>query len=86
MKDKWYYPTKLAWLIKELIKMYSDSPSFFSRKRVEGGIAFIVLQWGLIHWLILNVEKCTSSDLWVWATVQCFICGYTLSKIEDIKK
>ncbi len=73
-------------LIKELVKMYSDKPSFFSKKRIESGIAFIILQWGMVYWMILNVNQMHVEQVFIWATIECVICGYTLSKIEAEKK
>ena len=31
--------------ITEIIKIYSFKSSFFSKKRIESGIAFMVAQW-----------------------------------------
>lgn len=43
MKKKWFFGwTNLKWLIKELVNLYSNSSSFFSKKRIESGIAFLV--------------------------------------------
>lgn len=75
----------IKWFLKEILNMYSSKTGFFSKKRIESGIAFIILQWGMVYWLELNVEKITSSDLFIWATIECVICGYTLSKIESGK-
>ncbi len=71
--------------------MYSGNEvSFFSKKRIESGIAFIILQWGMIYWLLnQDIVKLSVEQLFIWATIECVICGYTLSKIEqaaNIKK
>jgi hypothetical protein len=71
---------------KELVKMYSNQESFFSKKRIESGVAFVVLQWGMVHWLVLNVSKISASDLFVWATVNVAISGYVVSQIQKEKK
>lgn len=77
----------IKWFCKEFMKIYSGvEDSYFSKKRIESGIAFIILQWGLIHWLVLNIDKCTSSDLFIWSSIEATICGYVISKIEDSKK
>lgn len=72
--------------IKELVKMYSDKPSFFSKKRVESGIAFVIAQWGMIHWLILNVRTIDVYAISLWAAIEFSICGYVINKIEEHKK
>lgn len=73
------------WFISEVNKMYSNGDSFFSKKRVESGIAFIVLQWGLVHWMLLNVKTITASDLTLWSLVEFAVCGYTLNAIQKEK-
>lgn len=88
MSKKYFFGwSSWKWLFREILKIYSSKEdSFFSKKRIESGISFIILQWGMIYWLILNISKITSSDMLVWAGIECVICGYTLTKIEDAKK
>ena len=38
--------------ITEIIKVYSSKPSFFSKKRMESGVAFVIAQWGMVFYLI----------------------------------
>lgn len=78
--------SNFKWLVKEVIKMYSGEKSYFSKKRIESGIAFIVMQWGMIHWMVLNVEKISASDLAIWASIEGVICGYMITKIQSEKK
>jgi hypothetical protein len=61
MKKKWFFGWfNIKFLIKELVKLYSNEPSYFSKKRVESGIAFIVGQWGM------NLTPGTYT--WSWGT------------------
>jgi hypothetical protein len=84
--DGFFGWNNFKWICREVLKIYSSKEdSFFSKKRIESGIAFIILQWGMIHWLVFNVNM-TSSDLLIWSGIECVICGYTISKIEDAKK
>lgn len=80
----------IKWIIKEIGKMYSGEPSYFSKKRIESGLAFMILQCGMIHWLHKNIASdsviVTAQDLLIWAAIECAICGYTLSHIQDEKK
>lgn len=78
--------TNIKWFIREIIKMYSDQPSYLSKKRIESGIAFIILQWGLIRWMVLRIETIASSDLLIWSGIECAICGYMISHIQKEKK
>jgi hypothetical protein len=87
MKKKYFLGwTNLKWVIKELIKLYSDEKSFFSKKRVESGIAVIVGQWGMIYFLLINIDKLTASDIALWASVEFAIAGYIVNQIQKEKK
>ena len=76
----------LRWFIIELIKLGSNKPSYFSQKRFHEGFAFGILQWGMIHWLIMNIQKMPASELLIWSSVELLILGYTRNKIEEAKK
>jgi hypothetical protein len=78
----------LKWIIRELLKVGSNQPSFFSKKRIESGIAFFVLQFGLLQSLgyLLTRPSTPMSEFAIWAGIECLICGYTLNKIEEAKK
>ena len=87
MKKKWFFGwSNIKFLIKELVKLYSNEPSYFSKKRVESGIAFIVGQWGMIYFLVQNIDKLTTSDIALWAGVEFAIAGYIINQIQKEKK
>lgn len=87
MKKKWFFGwTNVKWLIKELINLYTTKDSFFSKKRIESGIAFIIGQWGMIYFLTKNIEKLTTSDITLWAGLEFAIAGYIVSQIQKEKK
>jgi hypothetical protein len=87
MKKKWFFGwSNIKWLIKELIKQYSNDKSYFSKKRVESGIAFVIGQFGMVYFLMVNIEKLTSSDITLWAGVEFAIAGYMLNHIQKEKK
>lgn len=75
------------WLCRELLKVGSNEPSFFSKKRIHEGIAFFVLQFGMLEALAYLIEKpvMPMSEFAIWAGVELLICGYTLNKIEAAK-
>lgn len=77
--------SNIKWLIIELIKMYSSESSFFSKKRIESGVAFIILQWGMIYYLIQHILKMDMMEMVMWAGVEATICGYALNMIEKSK-
>ena len=87
MKKKWFFGwTNIKFLVKELIKLYSGDTSYFSKKRVESGVAFIVGQWGMIYFLVQNIDKLTASDIAIWAGVEFAIAGYIINQIQKEKK
>ena len=71
----------------EFKKVYSAQPSYYSKKRIESGIAFLVLQWGMISFLVYKIttDNMSMMDMTLWAGIEGVICGYTLNKIEAAK-
>jgi hypothetical protein len=78
--------TNIKWLIKEFTKLYSDEKSYFSKKRVESGIAFLIGQWGMIYYIYINIDKLTSSDIALWAGIEFAVAGYIVNQIQKEKK
>ena len=78
----------VKWFTFELLKMYSGQPSFFAKKRVESGIAFFILQWGMIYYLVhmIHQEKMDWASMLAWATVEAAICGYMINQIMKDNK
>lgn len=74
------------WLITELIKVYSSKPSFFSKKRIESSIAFIVGEFGMLLYLYKNYATISMTDFLLWAGAQFIIAGYYVTQIEKMKK
>jgi hypothetical protein len=57
-KRKWFLGwTNIKWFFREIMKMYSGEPSYFSKKRIESGIAFIIAQWGMIFFLLKKIGE-----------------------------
>jgi len=86
-----YNPDLFTWnnikfLVKELIKVGSVKESWFCKKRLESGIAFFILQWGMIHWLLINVSTIVASELFIWASIEGVICGYIINQIQKEKQ
>ena len=78
--------TNIKWAIKELINVYSSKKSFFSKKRLESGMAFLIGQFGMVYFLIQNHAEMTSSDLAIWSGIEFAISGYMLNQIQKEKK
>jgi hypothetical protein len=87
MEKKWFFGwSNIKWLIKELIKLYSVEISYFSKKRVESGVAFLVGQFGMIYFLMVNINKLDGTDIAIWASIEFAISGYIVSQIQKEKK
>ena len=78
--------SNIKWFVRELRNLYSSKDSFFSKKRVESGIAFVVGQWGMIYFLTKNNDTMSESDIVLWAGVEFAIAGYMVTQIQKEKK
>jgi len=76
----------VKWFFKELMNLYSDKPSYFSKKRVESGIAFIIAQVGMIAYLVAKIKDMDIYEFLMWAGVEFLIAGYTINQIQKEKK
>jgi hypothetical protein len=85
MKKLFFGWSNIKWIIKELTALYSGEASYFSKKRIESGVAFIVGQWGMIYFLINNNSTMTASDIVLWAGVEFAIAGYMVNQIQKEK-
>ena len=73
-------------VITEIIKIYSNKRSFFSKKRIESGIAFIIAQWGMVFYLLKKYPDLTMMDISMWAAIEFGISGYIIHQIQKEKK
>ena len=73
-------------VITEIIKIYTNKRSFFSKKRIESGIAFIIAQWGMVFYLLKKYPDLTMMDISMWAAIEFGISGYIIYQIQKEKK
>jgi len=86
MKKLFSLYSKIKWFISEIGKIYSNEDSYFSKKRIESGVAFIIGQWGMIYFLVKNITTMTTSDVAIWSGVEFALAGYMISQIQKEKK
>lgn len=86
MKKILNFWSKITWFFKEIGKIYSNEASYFSKKRIESGVAFVIGQWGMIYFLVQNISKISTSDVALWAGVEFALAGYMISQIQKEKK
>jgi hypothetical protein len=78
--------SKIKWFFQEIMKMYSTEDSYFSKKRVESGIAFLIAQFGMVFFLVKKLDTMDVYELSVWAGMEFLIAGYTVTQIQKEKK
>ncbi len=76
----------IKWGIKELIKIYSAKDSYFSKKRIESGAAFLIAQWGMIFFLLEKHSTLTMGEFLLWAAAEFAVSGYIINKIQKEKQ
>lgn len=76
---------KIKWFFTEIINIYSTKKSFFSKKRIESGVAFVVAQWGMIFFLLENHKTLSMGEFLLWAATEFTIAGWMVHKIQKEK-
>jgi len=76
----------IKWFFTELMKMYSAEESYFSKKRVESGVAFLIAQFGMVFFLVKKLDTMDVYELSIWAGMEFLIAGYTVTQIQREKK
>lgn len=76
----------IQWFFTELMKIYSSQDSYFSKKRIESGVGFIIAEWGMIFFLLKKYETMSMTDFAIWASMQFVVAGYMINQIQKEKK
>jgi len=77
---------KIYWVGKEVIKIYSNIPSFFSQKRIQQNILFAGGYFVLIHHYIVTRATISTMETCEIGTLLFGFAGYHLAKVEQSKK
>jgi hypothetical protein len=75
----------IRWFFTEIMKIYSTEPSYFSKKRVESGIGFVIAEWGMIYFILQKIDKMVVTDFAIWAGMQFVVAGYMVNQIQKEK-
>jgi hypothetical protein len=67
------------------MNIYSTKKSFFSKKRIESGLSFIIAQWGMIFFLLQKYQSLTMGEFILWAAAEFAVSGYIINKIQKEK-
>lgn len=86
MKNHFFGRENAKWLVRELRNMYSGHKSFFSKKRIESGVAFWIAQWGMIFFLLKKYDTLTMGEFILWAAAEFAVSGYIINQIQKEKR
>ena len=76
---------KFKWLFTEIMNIYSTKKSFFSKKRIESGVAFVIAQWGMIFFLLEKHKDLSMGEFLLWAAAEFTVAGWMIHKIQKEK-
>jgi hypothetical protein len=76
---------KIKWLFTEIMNIYSTKKSFFSKKRIESGVAFVIAQWGMIFFLLEKHKDLSMGEFLLWAAAEFTVAGWMIHKIQKEK-
>lgn len=76
----------IKWFCREMMNIYSSKDSYFSKKRLESGAAFIIAQWGMIFFLLEKHSTLTMGEFLLWAAAEFAVSGYIINKIQKEKQ
>lgn len=83
---KWFFGwTNIKWFIKEFVAIYSNRPSYFSKKRFESSVAFVGAMFLIIGHAIYHRTTITNSEILADAALLFAIAGYTVKQIQQEK-
>ena len=87
-KDNWFVKVwkNIIWFFIEMLNLWSDKPSYFSKKRVESSLSSIIAQVGMILYLVKRIDTMDIYEFLMWAGAEFLIAGYTISQIQREKK
>ena len=86
MERKFFFGwSNCKWFIKEIVNIYSNKESYFSKKRIESGAAFAIAQFGMITYFMSHLNSLIISDIILWSATEFAIAGYVVNQIQKEK-
>lgn len=87
MKKKYFFGwANIKWVVTEFMKIYSSQDSYFSKKRIESGVAFLIAQWGMVFFILEKHSTLTMGEFLLWAAAEFAVSGYIINKIQKEKQ
>jgi hypothetical protein len=78
--------SNIKWVIKEFGAMYSNTESYFSKKRFESSMAFLGAMSLILWHAYYSRATITNSEILADAALLFGIAGYTVNQIQKEKK
>lgn len=78
--------SNIKWFSAEIVKIYSNEPSYFSKKRIESGVAFLIAQVGMVYFLTTHLDTLSMGEFLLWASAEFAVAGYLVNKIQSEKE
>lgn len=85
MKKLFFGWENFKWLCRELLAMFSNTNSYFSKKRFESSLAFFAAMSIVMYHVWYSRETITNSEVLADATLLFVIAGYTVKQIQTEK-
>jgi hypothetical protein len=80
------YRNALKFYVKEFIGIYSVNETFFSKKRIESGIAFLFALGVTMYYVYKKIDTLDIFSFGYIMTTWLFIAGYVVNQIQKEKK
>ena len=75
----------IKFVIVELIKTFSNKPSFFSSKRIERALFVGTGMGSIVYYIIVNISKLSSGEIIALSSVLLACGGYLLKQSQTEK-
>lgn len=70
----------------EMRALWSNEPSYFSKKRIESNICFLSVVLTYLIWFFVNVKTMTAAEFSIASALIMTYGGYTTNQIQKEKK
>ena len=80
------FKQNLKWFGEEIMNLYSSKPSFFSKKRIESGLAFLLAQLFMIIYFFYHYQKMDIGALFTFVGIEFGVAGWNIYQIQREKR
>ena len=80
------FKQNLKWFGAEIMNLYSSKASFFSKKRIESGLAFLLAQIFMIIYFFYHYQKMDVGALFTFVGIEFGVAGWNIYQIQREKR